>query len=123
MAESVEVFNLKIFISHQSLHSKCQDGLWNSWYPRLRVAVFIIFHFYYLFAIPFLFLSARKKSAGARKIPSWYLYVLAVVSMILYLFLALVGDCLLNCLNIGDLEYLKGKTLLPLLLLLGLWLT
>jgi hypothetical protein len=108
MAESVEVFNPKVFLSHHSLHNKCQHGIWNNWYPRLRVAVFVIFLFYYLFVIPFLFLYFRKKSARARKILSWHLYIPAVVSMVLYLFLALVGDCLLNCLNIGDIKYLKG---------------
>jgi hypothetical protein len=70
MAESVEVFNLKVFLSHPSLHNKCHDGIWNSWYPRLRVAVFVIFLFYYILVLPFLFLSTREKSARAKRILS-----------------------------------------------------
>lgn len=85
----------------------CNSPAWESWYHRLRVALFAIFLVYYVFGMPLAFWWTRRKSAAASKINNGYAYLTAAVLTALYLLLAVIAEGLSNCQRIDKLDYAK----------------
>ncbi|KAK4450590.1 hypothetical protein QBC34DRAFT_402909 [Podospora aff. communis PSN243] len=99
---------LGVFPGYSMSNECCDSPAWDSWYHRLRFALFVIFLVYYVFGMPLVFWWTRRKGAAAsNKILNRYVYLTAVGFTALYLLLATIAEGLSNCQKINPLRYVK----------------
>lgn len=73
------------FFPGYSMSNECSNSpAWDSWYHRLRFALFVIFLVYYVFGMPLAFWWTRRKSATPSTIMNRYAYLAAVALTALY---------------------------------------